>query len=237
MGRLSHASEAWRGWSLRVLAPAAWALAVLAGAVPADAQLLRPPRVPVLLVPGWSDDAEVLEPLRQRFLENGWEEEAVVALGFQDPVGSSRTHAREIGRAIHRLRKRTGASRVDVVAHSMGGLALRYHLLQGGSEDVRRAVFLATPHRGTVSSYLAWGEGATEMRPGSAFLLELMRGRPVPRGVRALTLHTPLDLHVLPAESVELPGVPDIEVCCPTHAGLLDHARTFELIRNFLESP
>lgn len=194
------------------------------------------PRVPVLLVPGWSDGRAQLDPLRSRFLATGWDSAAVAVLEFRDPVGSNREHAREIALAAAGLRAATGASRIDVVAHSMGGLALRYHLRHRGETAgaVRRVVFLATPHFGTWSSLVAWGDGAREMYPGSDFLMTLMDGRPVPHGIEALTIRTPLDLHILPSESAAIPGVRDVEVCCPTHAGLLDDDEVFAVIETFL---
>ena len=228
---------------MRIPAAAVFLLAGLVTAVSAAGQdafgertdrVLRGPRVPVLLVPGWSDEAEHLDPLENRFVDAGWPDSTVVALSFEDPVGSNRTHARTIARAVSELRARTGAPRVDVVAHSMGGLALRYYLQNGGGEEVRRVVFLATPHRGTWSATLAWGEGGEEMKPGSSFLLSLMEFFPLPPGVEGITVRTPVDLHVLPAESATLPPLPDIEVCCPTHAGLLDHDETFDVIETFL---
>ncbi|MEQ9570365.1 MAG: hypothetical protein RLN75_09265, partial [Longimicrobiales bacterium] len=56
----------------------------------------------------------------------------------------------------------------------------------------------------------------------------------VPHGIEALTIRTPLDLHVLPRESASIPGIRDVQVCCPTHAGLLDDAEVFALIEEFL---
>ncbi len=195
-------------------------------------------RNPVLLVPGWGDGLDELSPLRDRFVGAGWPPATVGVVVFRDPVGSNREHAREIARAAAALRAATGRYRIDIVAHSMGGLAVRYHLRHRASPvaDVRRVVFLATPHFGTYSSLVAWGEGAREMYPGSDFLLTLTEGRPVPHGVEALTIRTPLDLHILPPESGAIPGVPDQEICCPTHAGLLDDADVFNRIREFLES-
>lgn len=193
--------------------------------------------VPVLLVPGWGDDSDVLDPLRESFVEAGWDEDHVLPVSFRDPVGSNREHARELAHMVMKLKRRSDAERVDVVAHSMGGLATRYYLLNGGAGDVRRVVFLATPHEGTLSAYLVWGDGAREMQPGSVFLLGLRRARAVPSGVRAITIRTPLDLHVLPPESATVPGLPNLEVCCPTHEGLLDDPATFELIERFLKGP
>ncbi|MBW3534042.1 MAG: alpha/beta fold hydrolase [Gemmatimonadetes bacterium] len=215
--------------------PPDWLPPAMRAWVASDGEPSRPSGpVPVVLLPGWFNRGEDMEPLRARFLESGWDSASVVALDFEDPVGSNRTHARELARAVLDLQERTGAPRVDVVAHSMGGLALRYYLWNGGAAAVRRVVFMATPHRGTVTSFLAWGEGAAEMRPGSAFLVGITRAPLLPPAVEALTVRTPLDLHVLPPESATLPGIPDVEVCCPTHEGMLDDDETFQAVRGFL---
>jgi triacylglycerol lipase len=196
------------------------------------------PPTPVLLVPGWGDLAVTMEPLRRRFTEAGWPESRVSVLAFRDPVGSNEAHAAEIDRAVRILRGLTGAPQVDVVAHSMGGLATRHFLQVGGEADrVRRAVFLGTPHRGTVVAVLSWGEGGREMVPGSIFLNRLNAGLPVPEGVEALAVRTPLDTRVIPASSAILhgAGVANVELCCPTHQGLVDDDRTFQEILLFLQ--
>ncbi len=72
--------------------------------------------------------------------------------------------------------------RVDVVAHSMGGLLLRQYLSHHPDNPVRRVVFLSTPHFGTNAARFLTGiaslssEGniqASEIRPGSDFLWQL----------------------------------------------------------------
>jgi len=190
--------------------------------------------VPVLLVPGWFDSGRDMTPLRLRLLAAGWPAGHVEALSFHDPTGSNRVHAQEIDSAAKDLLARTGARRLDIVAHSMGGLATRWALNEPGAPPVRRVVFLATPQRGTWAAYVAWGAGGDEMEPGSAFLDSLNAHPPVPPGVEAMTIRTPLDTHVLPEESATLPGVTDHTVCCPTHEGLIGDMEAFRLIRHFL---
>ncbi|MDT8342477.1 MAG: alpha/beta fold hydrolase [Longimicrobiales bacterium] len=198
------------------------------------AQAFGDDRVPVLLVPGWMANDQTMGPLRELFLGAGWPPHRVAALAFRNPVGSNRDHARELADAVEDLRRRTGAERVDLVAHSMGGLAARYFLQEGGAGQVRRVIFVATPHRGTLVASLAWGEGGEEMRPGSDFLMRLGQLRGVPPGVEALTLRTPVDFHVLPPASATLPGVPDVEICCPGHESILNHPEAFAAMRAFL---
>jgi pimeloyl-ACP methyl ester carboxylesterase len=194
-----------------------------------------PVPVPVLLVPGWLGRARDLEALRGRFLRDGWDDREVVALEFADPVGSNRDHAREIEAALRRLQAETGAPEVDMVVHSMGGLALWLLLREKGDTlPLRRVVFLGSPLQGTLTAYLAWGEGGPEMRPGSALLVELLAGEKPQRWVEAMTIRTPLDLNVVPGSGAALPGLGDRLVCCPTHQGLLDHEETYRTARDFL---
>jgi len=192
--------------------------------------------VPVLLVPGWVDTARDLAPLRIRLIAAGWPSDAVEAITFATPTGSNRDHANEIDAAVRGLLERTGADRVDIVAHSMGGLGTRWYLLRHGAGSVRRAVFIASPHRGTYSALLAWGEGGAEMKPESAFMDTLNAAPPVPAGVEAISIWTPVDTHIIPGESAVLPGVPDHRVCCPTHPGMLRNVEVFRIVRRFLDA-
>lgn len=228
----------WPGAGRVADAPAAAATGSARPAGPApetgDVTLLLPRR-PVLLVPGWLDTARDLAALRIRFIAAGWPEGWVHALSFEDPTGGNREHAEELRRAAHALLEATGADTLDIVAHSMGGLATRWYLLQADHVPVRSVAFIATPHGGTMAAHLAWGKGRDEMLPDSPFLDTLNRSLPVPRSVRAITVRTQIDTHVIPGESAALPGVPDHEVCCPTHSGLPDDPEVFGIVLRFLE--
>jgi hypothetical protein len=118
----------------------------------------------------------------------------------------------------------------------MGGLAVWVLLQEKGTHlPINRVVFLATPFQGTVTAYLAWGEGGPEMIPGSEFLQELRNGGLPQNWVSALAIRTPLDLTVVGAYGATLLGLGDRVICCPTHQGLLDHEETFLIVRDFLQ--
>lgn len=193
-------------------------------------------QVPVLLVPGWFDTERDLVTLRTRFLSAGWPADRIAAITFEEPTGSNRDHALELHDAIEALSARANSEQVDIVAHSMGGLAARWYILTHPGHGVRRTVFLGSPHAGTQAAYLAWGGGRAEMMPGSPFLDSLNAAQPVPEGVEAMTIRTPVDSRIIPGQSATLPGVPNHEVCCPTHAGLVRNSNVFNLIREFLEA-
>lgn len=222
---------------LRLIAVVVVCLAVadsaVAGPMPWDAE--GRVDVPVLLVPGWFDTERDLAALRIRLVSAGWATDHVATVTFRDPTGSNRDHAQEVASAASALLEATGHEELDIVAHSMGGLATRWFMLQPGSPHVRRVVFVASPHRGTYSAYVAWGEGSREMKPGSAFLDTLNAAPAVPIGVEALTIRAAIDAHIIPAESALLPGVSDETVCCPSHAGLLRDLEVFRIIRRFLD--
>ncbi len=173
--------------------------------------------------------------MRERFVRDGWEEGKVVPFEFADPVGSNLDHAEELASAVEALRAETGAEEVDIVAHSMGGLAVWVLLQEEGPDlQINRVVFLATPFQGTVTAYLAWGGGGPEMIPGSEFLQGLQKGGWPQNWVNALAIRTPLDLTVVPGYGATLLGAGDRVICCPTHQGLLDHEETYLAIRDFL---
>ncbi len=66
----------------------------------------------------------------------------------------------------------TGKSKVDLVCHSMGGLVARYYMKYlGGAAKVNQVVYIATPHQGTIISYLdPFTQAAKDMHAGSSLL-------------------------------------------------------------------
>jgi triacylglycerol lipase len=190
---------------------------------------------PVLLVPGWAGRLNDMLPLEERLIREGWGGEEVMPLEFADPVGSSLDHAVELETALRGLLARTGAPEVDIVAHSMGSLAVWVYLQSKGNPlGVRRVVFLAAPFQGTLTAHLAWGSGGRELVPGSELLTKLKEGPQPQHWVEVLTVRTPLDLTVTPWEGSTLLKSSDHLICCPTHQGLLDHEETFGVIMSFL---
>jgi len=61
----------------------------------------------------------------------------------------------------------------DLVGVSMGGLVVREAMRQAPNLPLRKAVFLNSPHAGTIIAYLLPLRACREMRPGSVFLRRL----------------------------------------------------------------
>ena len=189
----------------------------------------------MLLVPGWSDTARSLRRMARHLVEAGWPGRIVRPLGFRDRFGSNIDHAEEIAAAAGELLAASPDGRIDVVAHSMGGLAVRWWMARhGGHESVRRAVFMGTPHRGTLAAWVAWGRGAPEMRARSRFLRELDEHWPHVSRCDIVTVSTPFDLRIFPGSSARLERARHIETRCLTHHRLLTDRRVLSLVCGLL---
>lgn len=77
----------------------------------------------------------------------------VYAVSLEPLLGSIDFAARQLGAFIEEIQSTTGARRVILVGHSMGGLTIRAYLHAGGAENVAQAVTLGSPHHGTLIAH------------------------------------------------------------------------------------
>src|SRR5262245_53945458 len=152
--RTSGYSEAsgWRldGTALRVLGTEAAALAAMALALPLR-PLLRVDRsestgihpTPVVLVHGLFGDPTNFITLRSFLRARGIRRFA--SFSYLPRLDYQRLATR-LAERIEAVRRETGANRVDVVAHSLGGLVARYLVAHTTNAPVRRLVTLGSPY-------------------------------------------------------------------------------------------
>ena len=112
--------------------------------------------------------------------------------------------AARLGAEVERVLGATGADRVMIVGHSMGGMVARYYVQELGGEDtVDTVVTLGSPHRGTYASYAGLGQATAQLRPGSSLLARLeASARPGP--VRWVAYWSDLDVFVTPIGNAKL---------------------------------
>lgn len=150
-------------------------------------------------------------------------------------LGDLREAAVSFRTKLHALLETEGAHEVDIVAHSAGGLAVRYYL-KALTEvpHVRRLVTLGTPHSGTRTASLLPEVGMIgQVRPESPFLMELNNGDPTPAPTFYTAVWTPYDGVILPADSARLPAASNVEnLLYPgvTHWGYLFGPRVARVI-------
>ncbi len=151
-------------------------------------------RLPVLLIAGYFQNPANFWWLSPRLLALGVRSQLEV---YNDSAfGSIEVFADSVERAIARARATTGSDQVNIVAHSMGGLAVREMLRRGhGHDAIHRLITLGSPHRGTRWAYVGVGRCAREMRPGHPFLRRLSAGKEAElAGVDAYSIVSNLDL-------------------------------------------
>lgn len=98
-----------------------------------------------------------------------------------------------------------GGGRIDLVAHSMGGLIARYYLQQlGGARRVDRLITLGTPHRGTHAANFIPSGLVRQLLPDGPFIRQL-NALPPPPELRATSLVAGRDLLVQPVDAASCP--------------------------------
>jgi triacylglycerol lipase len=129
-----------------------------------------------------------------------------VAVNLEPPFGSIDQYADTIEHAIRQLEACTGRAPV-VVAHSMGGLALRRWWVEPGNDGrVAHAITLGTPHHGTWLARFAVSPNARQMRTNSGWLSTLALGEPPERRRRMTCFFSATDNIVFPASNATLEG-------------------------------
>lgn len=110
--------------------------------------------------------------------------------------------------ALHLKReidRRVGGGRIDLIAHSMGGLVARCYVQElGGERRVDRLVTLGTPHRGTHAASFVPSALVRQLLPDAPFIRHL-NALPPPQGTRVVSIVAGRDLLVQPVEAAACP--------------------------------
>lgn len=186
---------------------------------------------PVLLVHGIDDTGAVFDAMRPRLQAAGFQVETLDMVP-NDGAQSLTVLALQIQERVERMRLASGSERVDVVAFSLGGLASRYYLQRlGGASRVQRFVTLSSPHHGTLTGFLRWNAGASELRLGSAFLADLEKDwERTARTVQVTSIWTPFDLMIVPATSSRLKGATEVVLPVLLHPWMLIDERCAQAV-------
>lgn len=114
--------------------------------------------LPVILIHGYKSGPEVWNLWIQKFENEGIVAKAVF-FEYDDRCGSSESHAEELVDIINEFKMETGSDKINIVAHSKGGLDARVYLAKDPTNDsVENLIMIGTPNRG---SPLAYGSLAT----------------------------------------------------------------------------
>ncbi|MGW5664415.1 esterase/lipase family protein [Streptomyces sp. NPDC003758] len=189
---------------------------------------------PILFVHGYTGDGSNWNTMAGRFNADGWPSSYLDQWSY-DWHQSNSTTAQQLSTEVDRLLAATGATKVDIVSHLMGGLSSRYYLKNlGGTSKVDAWVSLGGPNHGTDTANSCFDTSCTEMRIGSSFLTALNSGDETPGSPRYATWWSPCDTVINPDSSVSLSGAANSETACLSHTDLLTDTTVYAQTRDMI---
>lgn len=192
---------------------------------------------PILFVHGWSSSASTWNTMIGRFEKDGYAKSQLRAYSYNTSQSNKTTAETIVKSEVEKLKSETGASKVDIIAHSMGSLNSRWYIkfVSGGEANVDDWVSLGGPNHGTNFAYFCFSAACTDMRPGSTFLNTLNAGDETPGSVNYGTWWSPCDEIINPDSSVLLTGATNNETACMSHSNLHQNETVYNQVREFVK--
>jgi triacylglycerol lipase len=191
---------------------------------------------PILFVHGYARSSSDWNTMIGRFEKDGWPKSYLSAYSYDTSQSNKVDAEKEVKSHVESLLKATGASKVDIVAHSMGSLNTRWYIkFLGGETKVDDWVSLGGPNHGTEFANFCFSTSCVEMRIGSKFLAELNAGDETPGTVNYGTWWSPCDEIINPDSSVPLSGATNTKTACISHLGLLTDETVYSQVREFVK--
>ena len=192
---------------------------------------------PILFVHGWSESASLWNTMIGRFEKDGYAKSALSAYSYNTATSNKTLAETEVKSRVETLLKNNpGATKVDIIAHSMGSLNTRWYIkFVGGESKVDDWVSLGGPNHGTETANTCSQTSCVEMRVGSKFLSELNAGDETPGTVSYGTWWSPCDEIINPDSSVALSGATNTQTTCLSHSALTTDEAVYKQVREFVK--
>ena len=193
-------------------------------------------RNPVLFVHGWNSSGATWVTMIDRFKTDGYTDLELFNWSYNTAQSNAVT-AQQLSAKVDSILSVTGASKVDIVTHSMGALSTRYYIknLTGGNK-VDDFVSLAGPNHGTNSALFCFQTACIEMRPNSSFLNALNKKDETPgRVISYGTWWSSCDEVINPQTSTILRGATNTQTSCLRHSDLHQDAAVYAQVKAWVE--
>jgi pimeloyl-ACP methyl ester carboxylesterase len=196
-----------------------------------------PPRItpgdagkpPVLLLHGLFQNRSCLLLLQRQLQRAGYRTMSINTPPWHDLA----TLTNRVGDGVNRLRVATGADRVHLVGHSMGGILARSYLQTSGTEWVANCVTIGAPHTGSQLAVFAVSRLGRALLPGSPLLAQLNTA-PLPTGIKLTAIFSSDDNIIVPAENARFEGADNLEISGIGHTAMLFSEQVSNIVMNAL---
>jgi predicted alpha/beta hydrolase family esterase len=189
--------------------------------------------VPVLFLHGFFCNRALWRPMARVLAKAG---HASSAISLEPVFGSIDSYATSIDHAVRRLQSRTGAAKIVLVCHSMGGLAARAYLRAHGDASIAQVITLGTPHHGTHLAKFGHGTNAWQMRLNSLWLKELAQSESLERRALFTVMLSHHDNIVSPQAVQVLEGAKTVEFGGIGHVAMVYDANVQQAVVDTLRT-
>ena len=184
----------------------------------------RPGQTAVLLVLGYFCNRAIWSPWLRRLRAQGL---PCTALTLEPAFGRIDDWVPLIERAVAELQRASGRPPL-VVAHSMGGLAVRAWLASqpdaaAADQRVLRVITIASPHQGTWMARFGHSPNVRQMRLGHAWLTALAALESPARRALFICFYGHADNIVFPASTAALAGAQNLHLPAVAHVDMVMH--------------
>ena len=119
-------------------------------------------RLPILLIHGYNEIPNIWDSWRGWLRADNFSN--IYSVSFQDDkCGSVQAHAAELNNIVNGILQKTGSEKVNIVAHSKGGLDARWYIADSSIDKVANLIMIGTPNSGSPAA--VWD--ASGCPPGS----------------------------------------------------------------------
>lgn len=161
-------------------------------------------RPPILFVHGWSSGSHAFMFISRYLKQKGFKN--IYTMTYRPVMANSERLARKVAERINEVLKETRAEKVNVIAHSMGGVLTRYAIKNLDAEEkINMLISIGGPHLGTrVAAFMPYGRNTLELFYESDFMETLAAGGLTPGDVEYVSIYSAFDNFIIPQESADL---------------------------------
>jgi pimeloyl-ACP methyl ester carboxylesterase len=185
--------------------------------------------LPVLLVHGIYCNAGVWHIMARGLKRCGIAN--LYAVNLEPPLAGIDDFAARLAERVEEVCRATGAEKILLLAHSMGGLVSRAYIAKlGGARRVAKLVTIGSPHRGSEMVRLGIGRCAADMLPGGSWLAAQEAAEGGSLAVPAVSIFSWHDNMVAPQDSGRLAGAQNVALERVGHLELLSAPMVADMV-------